>query len=382
MKALAWIAVLALAGCAGAGDDATDEIEIDIDGKADAELRVRVDGLTVWIDPGVTRSTGARPWRLHGRTSRNLAHALAFIPDDAFGEIAVSSPRTFDISLDDRELDTLASGLPLFVSLSPTDGTSATAAIWLAPRVGDFTGTWRLRIDTTVTPRWIGGGVVYRGGARSEPGWFLSAESASAPQVFAEANDRYRLDWSASTFLAGAHTPFSFHVQRAADVADKQARPQFAVRRLGVTRGDAYDVWPRTCGATVRACSDALPAGSIDASSCGTYLQVADCGGLTVATMPELGRVVADFRAHLVGYYTDHADIPSDGGNTLAQAQAAVQPDQLVHVTVPEEDPYAHDLSRYWVFRHPDVAFPGSDTAWFIVYDKASGALTEVYDFN
>ena len=39
----------------------------------------------------------------------------------------------------------------------------------------------------------------------------------------------------------------------------------------------------------------------------------------------------------------------------------------------PEEDPHGHDLSKFIVFRHPDVVFPGSDIAWFGAYDRATG---------
>lgn len=100
------------------------------------------------------------------------------------------------------------------------------------------------------------------------------------------------------------------------------------------------------------------------------------------ATAPASTRMAADLRAYLVGYYASHPELVSFGANTLAQAQAAVASAKFEQVTLAEEDPYAHDLTQFWVFRHPDVTFPGSDIVWFVVYDKSTDALVEIYDFN
>ena len=370
-----------LLACTGEPEGPATE-ELEADGKADADLRVRVDGLTVWIDPAITRAAGDRPWRLRGRTSRNLEDVHGFVPDDAFGTAQIRSPRTFELAFDDHELSSLAAGLPLFVAITPTTGAPVSAAVWLAPRTTAFSGTARLRIDTTVTPRWVGGEVTYRGGARADSGWSLSADGASAPQVFPapEAN-RYRLDWRYPAFARGATEPFRIHAQRGDEVGTKEASARFITRRIGLTRLDPADVWAARCEAPVAACLAGLPAGTIDAGACGTYRQVQLCGGLTVGAPPAAARLADDLRAHLVGYYAVH-DIASYGGNTLAQAQAAVAAGAFEEVTLAEEDPYAHDLGQYWVFRHPDVTFPGSDIVWFVVYDKATASLAEIYDFN
>lgn len=70
------------------------------------------------------------------------------------------------------------------------------------------------------------------------------------------------------------------------------------------------------------------------------------------------------------------------GGNDLAAAQAAVDPAAFDIATDVEEDPYAHDLTRTWVFRHRDVTFPGSDRVWFVSYEKASGVFLEADVFE
>jgi hypothetical protein len=72
----------------------------------------------------------------------------------------------------------------------------------------------------------------------------------------------------------------------------------------------------------------------------------------------------------------------SQDQSTSSNWQAAVSPSTFELVTLAEEDPHGHDLGRFWVFSHPDVAFPGSDTRWYVVCDTSSGALTSIYDFN
>jgi hypothetical protein len=379
-----WMLPIVLVACAEPGPD-TDEVEV-IDGKADTELRVRVDGLTVWIDPAVTRADGDRPWRLDGRASKNLASVHSFVPDDGFGRATVKSARTFELALDDHELNTILSGMPLFVEIEPTSGASATASVWLAPKLGEFSGTSKLRIDSTVTPRWVAGDVIYRGGARVEPGWSMAVAGDDAPQVFAEpVANRFRIDIHYRQLAPAATAPFTFeaHNHDGSQSGAKQARVVMATRRIGLTRLDPEAVWQQRCEAKVRTCLQALPASTADAGTCGTYRQVHVCGGLELGEQPAGDRIASDLRAFLVGYYADHgADITGSGGNTLAQAQAAVDPTKFTLVTDPGEDPFAHDLGAFWVFRHPDITFPGSDIAWFAAYEKSTGALVEIYDFN
>jgi hypothetical protein len=54
----------------------------------------------------------------------------------------------------------------------------------------------------------------------------------------------------------------------------------------------------------------------------------------------------------------------------------------VVEITDADEDPHGHDLSKFVVYSHPDVVFPGSDTVWYAAYDRTSGMLQSVYDFN
>lgn len=108
----------------------------------------------------------------------------------------------------------------------------------------------------------------------------------------------------------------------------------------------------------------------------------------TTPTIPSVpGGATADDAAKglqdaLVAWYRDHsADVPAEG-NSLDQARAAVSASKMVEVTDPNEDPHGHDLSKVQLFKHPDVVFPGSDTMWYVAFDRGSGKLLEAYDFN
>ena len=108
-----------------------------------------------------------------------------------------------------------------------------------------------------------------------------------------------------------------------------------------------------------------------------------ECAGGSCDAAVDASRFADDLRAALVDHYAQYEDdIVGPGGNTLSQAQDAVDASLVVELTDPEEDPEAHDLSVFRVFSHPDVTFPGSDIVWFGAYDAASGALALVYWYN
>ncbi len=371
------------------GEDGTgslDETVVD-DTKADstAELRVRIDGLTVWFDPAMVADDGA--YVLHGRASRNLDAAFSWVPDDAFATTTITGKRTFEVRFaPGYELNTLTSGLPIFVDLDPTTGEGATAAVWVAPRLTAITGSSRIYLHTAIDPVWVAYELVYRGRATLASGWGeLSTwtEAGPAPQAVALGGRAWRFDGGYDALAGALAGGLRAQAHRDGVVAEKSASVALRVTRLGLTRDGAADVWTRTCDADVAACLAALPAGTVDTASCGRYREVLACGGLDLPEAPSPLTVADDLRAHLVGWYADHgADVAASGGNSLADAQAAVDPTAFERVTLAEEDPEAHDQATTWVYRHPDVVFPGSDIVWFVAYDKATGALVRVYDFN
>ncbi len=392
------VATLLFAGCLTPDDDLPegedgvgdlDETTADPDGKADAtsEIRARIDGLTVWVDPAMVARDGA--WILEGRASRNLDAIQSWVPDDAFATAAITGKRTFEVRFAaGHELDTLLSGLPIFVTVTPTSGDPATAAVWVAPRLTAMTGSSRIYLHTAIEPVWVAYELVYRGAATIATGWGelqVWTDGGPAPQPVATGGRAWRIDGSYEALAGGlgAGRPVHAAVYKDGVSAEKSASIALRVTRLGLTRLDAAVVWERTCDDDVAACLAALPAGTIDTGACGSYRQVQSCGGLDVPEAPAGVTMADDLRAHLVGWYAQHgADVAAAGGNTLAQAQAAVDAYGFERVELAEEDPEAHDLTTTWVFRHGDVVYPGSDIVWFVAYDKGTGALLRVYDFN
>lgn len=365
-------------------DGVGDYDESTTDDKADAtnEIRARIDGLTVWVDPTLHHTSAG--WELEGRASRNLESVFSFVPDDAFATAVTTTARGFKVTFaPGSELNTMMSGLPILIQVRPISGESATAAVWFKPRLTAFTGSTRVYLNTTIQPVWIGGELAYRGGASTAAGWgdlAVWGDGGAGPQVIAQPLRKFRIDWTYDALIAAQIVHAAAYKDGA--TAEKTGQLEVAVGKLALTRQDPYDAWPRTCEPAVQACLDAL-VGTVDTGACGTYRQVQSCGGVSVAAEPTKAQIQTDLRAHLVGYYATYgADVIAGGGNTLAQAQALVDATKITEVTTPDGDPEAHDLAQFRVYTHPDMIFPGSGIAWFVVYDRATGALVVAYNFD
>ena len=369
-----------------------DEASSDDKADAPAELRARVDGMTVWMDPiaVIGNDNGTALYVIEGRTSRNLASVQSWVPDDAFGSAEIVSPRKFRLTLrNGHEHNTMLSGLPLFVTLRPTTGATAQAAVWLAPRVTSVAGSSSIYLGTGAAPVWVDGDVVYRGSASLYNGYSGLAVRTSAgagPMVTPGAAGKAQLDWRfdalGPVIAAWGAPPITATATKGATTATKSARIEVRVAKLGLTLGNADTTWPRVCTDAVMACLQGLGATATDAGACGTFRQVSACGGPAAATIAP-ATLAEDLRSWLAYWYVAHGgDVAAAGGNTLAQAQAAVDPAAFVELHDAEEDPHGNDLGVTRVFRHPDPVFPGSDTAWFSAYEKSSGGFLESYDFN
>lgn len=394
------VAVLSLAllaacvdGAAEPGPSGPDTDEVIADDKADApgELRARIDGLTVWLRPvaRLGQTDGEIYVDIEGRTSKNLAEVHAWVPDDRFGTAQIVSARKFVVTLGSgHEVNTMLSGLPLFIGITPTSGAPAEAAVWLAPRLGNATGSSRIYLNTTVTPSWVGGDVIYRGGATLAAGYdqLTVTAPAAAPTVAATGTARkYRVDWTFTDLAAALRAPGQAvlaEAHKGATTVTKDAAFEVRVARLGLTARDPREVWPRQCDDEVFACLVELGPDVVDAGACGTYRQVQACGGPAAVTIAP-ATLARDLRDWLAYWYTLHgADVAAAGGSTLAEAQAAVDPEGFSELADPADDPHGNDLTQVRVFQHADVVFPGSDRAWFSTYERASGTFLEAYDFE
>lgn len=232
---------------------------------------------------------GVRSLIIRATSNRYVAGAFSFVPDDAFGTANVISERRFEIVLQEgHELNTVLSGLPLFVRVDTFTGTprSYTARIVIAPRFFDFRGDYRIWIDEEVNPIYYVQGndnLLYRGHAPvSIP--YVDWLTVTAPDGVPYVNGRpsFKLGWT-YPMLKQAIDPHTepFHFAAGGDdgpIAEKTARLVARVTEFAVTDGDPYDVWPTpACDPAVYNCYHSAPAGTWDFGHCGTYRQVLRC---------------------------------------------------------------------------------------------------------
>ncbi|MDI3289678.1 hypothetical protein [Polyangium sp. 15x6] len=231
---------------------------------------------------------GVRALIFRGTANRYLQNVFSFVPDDAFAQANIISERRLELVIHEgHELNTLLSGLPLFVSINTFTGSpnQYTARVEISARFYDFLGASDLWIDEAVQPYYVVNNIdniVYRGGVDVAGNPLTVTAPDGAPSVFPIDADSYRLDWS-YTNLHNAIDPhtqtISFSATRPnGTVANKTARLVARVTGLALTSGDPYNVWPTPpCEPAVYACYHSQPAGTTDFAACGTYRQVQRC---------------------------------------------------------------------------------------------------------
>lgn len=307
--------VAALSGCAVSSDSPSasaprgDSLELR-DGAPAAEaeaprpplreLEAGVDGLGLRISPRVLveEEGGATVWRVLGSASVPLGSVASWVPDDAYGRAELTGPRSFAITFrDPSEQNTMASGLPLFVTVAPAQGARAEAAIWFRPRLEASPGTSRIQPAAAIAPVWVAGEeglghLEYRGKVTTASSWQLASVAGSAPpRLSALDAKRARLTWSFAALAATAEQAapqLTLIAQRGggAEAASRLASLEIRAIRLALTREDPRQVWPSSCEPLVRACLRTLPSLEADTEPCGTYRQILACGGPGGARQP------------------------------------------------------------------------------------------------
>jgi hypothetical protein len=231
---------------------------------------------------------GERVLVLHGTANRYLESVFSFVPDDIFGETSVISERRFEVVLHEgHELNTVLSGLPLFISINTFTGSPVRyfARIVVAPRFFDFRGSSALFIDEAVNPAYVRNGtdvLVYRGKVDVAASLLTVTAPDGIPVVAPVDADTFQLDWQYPAVYQAIDphtTPLTFTASLPdGTTAQKTARLVARVTELALTADDPYDVWPsEPCQATVYDCIHSQPAGTNDFAVCGTYRQVSRC---------------------------------------------------------------------------------------------------------
>jgi hypothetical protein len=304
---LAWLAI-AIAACADPGDAAVDEVEVspELEGKEDAasEVSVRAGDTTLWVQKTVARRVGASgpEYVLRGRTSRNLIDGRGFIFDDVYGDFAQRSPRVFELTWPVSAARGLVDGVSQFIDLSfvhsSTRPDHLTARVIVRPRLHSFSGSSKIYLTAELTPVVYGGSVVYRVRGRT----YGANTQIRAVVDGVELSDVRRLDGERFEIDLSPDTAFALTAGGTLQViasfttggVDKRAALGLAIKKLGMTTGDAEQVWPpASCTTSTRSCLLALPDGALDLGSCGEAVAVYACAGQVGVFVDDVAFVAA-----------------------------------------------------------------------------------------
>jgi hypothetical protein len=291
----AWCVAAFLVGCGPQdkllSDDMGSEELVTDEAELAGELRASVGPLTVWVktvlQPRLVNNEVR--WVVQGRANQNLGGVFSFVPDDAYGQAVMTGPRTFEVSFDSMsELNTILSGLPVLVSVTPQGSTSsvATARVSFAPRFTSFTGSTRVFIGSAVTPVLVNDNLQYRGFARVPAGARLSASTLDDATITVtprptrgEFNVNFDFDnlrASLSETGVGAKRVEFVAAESETVLRNKLGVLVATATKLQLTTGDAYAVWPpQGCEDRVRRCIGTIRNG--DFSACGSYREVNAC---------------------------------------------------------------------------------------------------------
>lgn len=385
-------AALLASGCA---DETVVEPESDTliigDSPADSleQIRVRADGMTVWASP---RVLSANDWLFEARVSHSLSKISASVAGQAV-DVALVSARKFEVSVPAQLMEQNLAEEPLLVAMETTTGREFTAMFVARARFVETTGSSKIYPWRNIEPIVVERKRVFRA-RMTAPENFVdlvgSNDDDSEPVVTRESEKYWLFDWYPGALVWAAHPTEDALMIRGEDadgnVYTRRAPIHMELMKIGVTNSDPAAAWPAPeCAAEVAACVAQTDAQTADLEHCGTYREVWPCVvDLPVNDTPEwVKRYADDLRRAIINHYTVHGeDIVNSGGNTRPQALLSVDTRKIEEVSDPEYVPSGHDLETHRVFTHPDVMFPGSDIVWFGVYERASGSLVEVYEFN
>jgi hypothetical protein len=272
----------------------TDELDVAIDdGKADSasEASVRAGDTTLWVGKSLVHR--GDDFVLRGRTSRNLTDGNAFIFDDVYGTFAQRTARTFEITWSVSEIRSLADGVDQFIRLSFVHTSSRpdalTGRVVVRPRIATFAGSSKIYLVAELKPVVVAGLVNYRlsghtYGANTGVRAMLAGVELPAAR---SGNEDFSIDLTPDQAFAAAelHVIADFPTGG----VDKRVTLGLAVKTLGMTTADAYDVWPRaTCTTKTKSCLMALTDGALDLGSCGVAIDVLACQGQVGVTVDDV----------------------------------------------------------------------------------------------
>lgn len=249
-----------------------------------------VGGFTVQVRPrprGTFTADQLTTLSLHGRASEPLVFATSWVPDDAYATTTWTGT-DFEVTFTGgQEINTLLSGLPIWVDLETASGTRH-ASIEAVPTLRANTGAG-LWLSDDIRPVYVddaSNNLRYRA-VLSSPTPVGSVEVSGArgyDPVVTQVNDTtWHLDWSYDGLVgAGVPGPGSAPiVARSFDgngnlIARASARVSIEVGAVEVTDLDPLLVWIPECNDGVWDCMIDTWG---DVSACGDYRPVQQCRG-------------------------------------------------------------------------------------------------------
>ena len=369
----------------------TAEVGFD-DARADSlePLYLRAAGMSIWAAPGIVPEE--EEWVLSARTSYDLASVAATIHGAEVGA-RLTSARKFEVRMTAAQVAENLAETPLVVELRTRSGLVRHAMFVARARFGASSGSSKIYPWRNIKPVVVARETTFRG-RLTTPADFVSLDGRndddSEPEMHQE-DERHWIADFATWALPWAANPTEDAVafvgeDAAGRIYSRRVPIVFEIAKLGITSESPQEAWPApACADAVRSCVEQHDADRDDLEICGSASQVHPC--LPQASDDDIEdwkpRFASAFRKHLIAYYGEHeSDIAQMGGNTRPEALLIVDTRKIAEITDPDEVPSGHDLRDFRVFTHPDVIFPGSDTLWFGVFDRASGQLVEIYDFN
>jgi hypothetical protein len=290
---------LALAACAGEdlGPESEDIEAPDDEGKADAatELSVRAGGTTLTVARALVWRDNN--WVLRGKTSRNLEDVRGFVFDDIYGQPEQKSPRVYEMSWGVGEARTLVDGVNLFTTLSFVHSASRpdslTARAVVRPRLGATSGSSTLALTAELTPVVEAGHTVYRIKGRSTKA--IASLRTTMGEIRATDGKHFEvdLDFDQLMTIASPGGEIAVTATFASGSSTIRAPLGLSVKKLGLTTGDVYELYPvPECTPARESCLRALPDGALGTASCGEAIEVRVCQG-TVGTVIDQAAIAA-----------------------------------------------------------------------------------------
>jgi hypothetical protein len=228
---------------------------------------------------------------LKGTTSQDITFVQGFIPDDKFGDVTQLGKRSFELVFSNAsDFDTVIAGMPFYLVLTTHTATGDhpfVAQFYVSPRLVAPAGSSsaRLALGPAITPIYVTDnpiGIRFRGTVTATAAaQSLTVTAAASPTLTQDGPRAWHFDWLYDGFATSAQSgaPVVAKGKFGATTSTRTGTIEIRLAQVGLAAGNSPDDifgFP-TCDPAVQACIQALPAGTIDFGSCGSFFAVRNC---------------------------------------------------------------------------------------------------------